>query len=258
MAQLDGKVAWITGGGTGIGAAGAAALAADGARIILSGRREAPLHQVAETIAAAGGAAIVEPLDVADAAAAQAVADRIAERFGRLDILVNSAGVNPTARHWSDVSVAGWDQVIRIDLDGAYYCCRAALPMMRAERDGLIINVSSWAGRHVSYVTGPAYTAAKHAMVAMNHSLNMEECANGIRATVICPAEVATPILDHRPVPVSAEDRARMLQPEDLGQTILFVARMPKHVCLNEILISPTWNRSYLGATDMRGPTAAD
>ncbi len=256
MGQLDGKVAWITGGGTGIGAAGAEAMAADGAEVIVSGRREAPLRETAETIRAAGGAAIVEPLDVADAAAVQAVADRIGERFGRLDILVNSAGLNPTKRHWSDVSIAGWDQVIRVDLDGAYYCCRAVLPMMRAQRGGLVINVSSWAGRHVGYVTGPAYTAAKHAMVAMNHSLNMEECANGIRACVICPAEVATPILDSRPVPVSAEDRAKMLQPEDLGQTILFVARMPSHVCLNEILISPTWNRAYLGAADMRRPAA--
>ncbi len=256
MGQLDGKVAWITGGGTGIGEAGARAMAADGATVILSGRREAPLAETAETIKAAGGAAVVEPLDVADAAAAQAVADRTRQRFGRLDILLNSAGLNPTKRHWSDVSIAGWDQVIRVDLDGAYYCCRAVLPIMRAQRDGLVINVSSWAGRHVSYVTGPAYTAAKHAMVAMNHSLNMEECANGIRACVICPAEVATPILDRRPVPVSAEDRAKMLQADDLGQTILFVARMPSHVCLNEILISPTWNRGYLGAADMRRPPA--
>ena len=256
MGQLDGKVAWITGGGTGIGEAGARAMAADGATVILSGRREAPLAETAETIKAAGGKAVVEPLDVADAAAAQAVADRTQQRFGRLDILLNSAGLNPTKRHWSDVSIAGWDQVIRVDLDGAYYCCRAVLPIMRAQRDGLVINVSSWAGRHVSYVTGPAYTAAKHAMVAMNHSLNMEECANGIRACVICPAEVATPILDRRPVPVSAEDRAKMLQADDLGQTILFVARMPSHVCLNEILISPTWNRGYLGAADMRRPPA--
>ncbi len=256
MGQLDGKVAWITGGGTGIGEAGARAMAADGATVILSGRREAPLAETAETIKAAGGAAVVEPLDVADAAAAQAVADRTRQRFGRLDILLNSAGLNPTKRHWSDVSIAGWDQVIRVDLDGAYYCCRAVLPIMRAQRDGLVINVSSWAGRHVSYITGPAYTAAKHAMVAMNHSLNMEECANGIRACVICPAEVATPILDRRPVPVSAEDRAKMLQADDLGQTILFVARMPSHVCLNEILISPTWNRGYLGAADMRRPPA--
>jgi NADP-dependent 3-hydroxy acid dehydrogenase YdfG len=117
---------------------------------------------------------------------------------------------------------------------------------MRAQKDGILIHTASWAGRFVSQVSGPAYTAAKHGVVAMSHSINMEECANGIRSSVICPAEVATPILDGRPVPVSAEDRSRMLQPEDLGALILFIAFQPKHVCLNEVLISPTWNRGYL------------
>jgi NADP-dependent 3-hydroxy acid dehydrogenase YdfG len=117
------------------------------------------------------------------------------------------------------------------------------LPLMRARRGGLIIHVSSWAGRFVSALTGAGYSATKHAVVAMSHSINQEEFANGIRSCCICPGEVATPILDKRPVPVSAEDRARMLQSDDLAETILFVARMPASVCVNEILISPTWNR---------------
>ncbi len=95
-------------------------------------------------------------------------------------------------------------------------------------------------------MSGPAYTAAKHAVVAMSHSINMEECVNGIRSTVLCPAEVATPILDKRPVPVTPEDRARMLQPDDMAALILFVATRPRHVCLNEVVISPTWNRGYV------------
>jgi NADP-dependent 3-hydroxy acid dehydrogenase YdfG len=111
-----------------------------------------------------------------------------------------------------------------------------------------MIHTASWAGRFVSPLSGPAYTAAKHAVVAMSHSINMEEFANGIRSSVICPAEVATPILDQRPRPISAEDRALMLQPDDLGELILFIATRPKHVCLNEVLISPTWNRGYLPA----------
>ena len=99
-------------------------------------------------------------------------------------------------------------------------------------------------------LSGPGYSAAKHALVAASHSINMEECSNGIRSCVICPGEVATPILEHRPVPVSAEERARMLQPEDLGDLVLFVATRPKHVCLNEVLISPTWNRGYIRQLD--------
>jgi NADP-dependent 3-hydroxy acid dehydrogenase YdfG len=88
-------------------------------------------------------------------------------------------------------------------------------------------------------------------MVVLTHSLNREECVNGIRACCINPAEVATPILEMRPIPPSPEERARMLQPEDLGRTIRFVAEMPPHVCINEILISPTWNRSFIGGPDL-------
>ena len=105
--------------------------------------------------------------------------------------------------------------------------------------------MSSWAGRYDSYVAGAIYGASKHAVLALNASINIEEGPNGIRACAICPAEVATTILDSRPVPPSAEERAEMLQPEDLAETVLFVARMPARACLNEILISPTANRSY-------------
>lgn len=116
---------------------------------------------------------------------------------------------------------------------------------MSRQGGGLVINISSWAGRYVGRLTGPAYTAAKHAVVAFTESLNIEESGNGIRACAICPGEFDTPILASRPVPPSAEIRARMLKAEDLGRTIRFVAEMPPHVCVNEILISPTHNRSF-------------
>ena len=246
MRDLTNKVAWITGAGSGIGAGTALAYASAGMRLVLSGRRLAELQAVAAQVAQAGGSARVAVLDVADAAAVQAVAAGIAATEGRLDVLVNSAGLNVRERNWKHVSTAGWDQVLRIDLDGTFYCCHAALPMMRAQQDGLIINVSSWAGRFVSTVTGPAYSAAKFGVNAMTESLNMEECVHGIRATAVCPGEVATPILDKRPIPVSAADKARMVQADDCGALMLFLARMPAHVCLNEVTISPTWNRGYV------------
>lgn len=124
--------------------------------------------------------------------------------------------------------------------------------MMRRQGGGLLIHIASWAGRYVSPLTGPAYAAAKHGMLAMSESLNQEECRNGIRSCCICPGEIATPILDKRPVPVSAQDKARMLQAQDLADTILYVARMPASVCVNEILISPTWNRGYVAALAAR------
>ena len=246
MRDLKGKVAWITGAGSGIGAGTALAYAGAGMRLVLSGRREAELQKVAVLVAQHGASARVAPLDVADADAVQAVAESIAQREGRLDVLVNSAGVNVPKRNWKHLQRESWEQVLRIDLDGTFYCCHAVLPMMRAQGDGLIINVSSWAGRHVSTLTGPAYCAAKFGVNAMTESLNIEEGLHGIRATAVCPGEVATPILDRRPVPVSAADRARMVQTDDCGELMLFLARLPVHVCINDLTISPTWNRGYV------------
>ena len=248
MQDLKGQVAWVTGAGTGIGEAAARALAAAGMKLVLSGRRESELNRVAQHIKQAGGEARVAPLDVTDAPAVEAVVQSIVNQEGRIDVAINSAGLNIPQRNWNQLSREGWDQVIRIDLDGAFYCCHAVLPVMRRQQGGLIVNVSSIAGKRVSPMTGPAYSAAKFGLNAMTDSINVENCIHGIRATAVCPGEVATPILEKRPVPVSQEDRARMLQPDDLGELMLFLARMPKHVCINEILITPTWNRGLVGA----------
>ncbi len=249
--MLRGKVAWITGAGSGIGRAGALELAAGGAQIVLSGRRADQLEEVAAEIGAAGANAETVPLDVADKAAVGAAAAGILDRHGRVDILVNSAGMNLPTRFWRNLTAESFERIVAVNLNGALYCTHAVLPAMRERKDGLVINISSWAGRFESYLTGPAYNASKHAMVAMTMSLNDEECVNGIRGCVICPGEVATPILKHRPKPPSPEEIARMLQAEDLGRTIRFVAEMPAHVCVNEILISPTWNRFFVGGSDI-------
>lgn len=251
MSSLKGKVAWITGAGTGIGLAGSQALAAAGAIVVMSGRRKEVLAPEAEKIRIKGGSAEVEALDVSNARAAKKVADAILARHGRIDILVNSAGLNTPNRYWKNQTVEGWDEVIGINLDGSFYTTQAVMASMRARKDGLIINVSSWSGVYHPKLTGAAYNASKHAVIAMTETINMEECVNGIRACSVCPAEVATPIMDRRPIPPSAEDRARMLQPEDLGNTIRFIAEMPAHACINQIIISPTWNRLYVGGAEL-------
>jgi len=219
--------------------------------VVMSGRRAEVLEAEAARIRANGHRAAVEPLDVSDADDVAKVSAAILARHGRVDILVNSAGLNVPQRFWKNQTVPGWNEVMRINLDGSYYCCAAVLPAMRARKDGLIINVSSWSGRFDTYMTGPAYNAAKHGVVAMTSHLNQEECLNGIRACALCPAEVATPIMEKRPVKPSDEDIARMLQPDDLGRTILWIAEQPPHVCVNEVLISPTWNRIFIGAPDL-------
>jgi NADP-dependent 3-hydroxy acid dehydrogenase YdfG len=248
MSNLSGKVAWITGAGSGIGEAGAVALAGAGAAVVLTGRRQDALERVAGRIAAAGGRAQVEPADVTDARRVNAIAVTIRDKLGRLDIVVNNAGNNLRERHWADLTPERIDAILGANLSSAFYVAAAALPIMRAQKDGVIIHTASWAGRFVSLLTGPGYTAAKHGLVAASHSINMEECIHGIRSTVICPGEVATPILERRPVPVTEEEKAQMVQAEDVGDLILYVATRPKHICLNEVLISPTWNRSYVGA----------
>ena len=245
MGQLDGKVAWVTGAGSGIGEAAALALAKAGARVTLTGRRTAPLEAVAKRIEAAGGQALVAGGDVSDQAVAGKVVEAIEARFGRLDILVNNAGTNITARRWDQLTPGGIDQVIGVNLSAAFYCAAAALKPMRRQRDGVLIHTASWAGKYISPLSGPAYTAAKHAVVAMSQTINMEDYVNGIRSCVMLPAEIATPILDTRPKPPSAEERARMLQPQDMADLILFIATRPASVCLNEVVISPTANRIY-------------
>ena len=246
MASLTGKVAWVTGAGSGIGQAAAIALAKEGATVVLTGRRKEPLEETAATIKKAGGKAVVKPADLMKAAAVGRVAKGIDQKFGRCDILVNNAGLNIPDRKWNELTAAGAEMVIDGNLSSAFYCSSAVLPMMRKRKDGVLIHTSSMAGRYPSTLSGAAYSAAKHGVVAMSHTINMEECVNGIRSCVVCPGEVATPILDRRPIPVSKEERARMAQSEDVGDLIRYVACAPAHVCINEVWITPTWNRGYI------------
>ena len=242
---LKGKTAWITGGGSGIGLAGGLELARMGARIVISGRSHETLAAAEKAIKALGSCEAIA-LDVGNK---QAVA-KAAERIGRVDILVNSAGINDPKRNFFNVSTEAWDRIVAINLSGMFYCVHAVLPGMRSRKDGLIVNVSSWAGRYPSTLTGPAYNATKHAVVALTESINMEEGDKGIRATSVLPGEVATPILEKRPVPPTPEVRAKMLQAEDLGRTIAFIASLPARACINEVIISPTYNRFYFGGLE--------
>jgi NADP-dependent 3-hydroxy acid dehydrogenase YdfG len=223
-------------------------LAADGWTVAISGRRIDVLADAAKRIGdKTSGKVDVFPVDVGRADDVEAVARSILAKHGQIDLLVNNAGLNVPKRSWKELEIAGWDQIVEVNLSGVLYAIHAVLPAMRVRKSGSIINIASWAGRIVSQMTGPAYTATKHAIVALTHSFNMEECRNGLRACCLSPGEVATPILKQRPMPPSEEVMSKMLQPEDVGRTIAFVANMPPHVCVNEILISPVANRAFLG-----------
>ena len=249
MTNLAGKIAWVTGAGSGIGEAAAVTLAEAGATVVLTGRRREPLEDVAHRINARG-TAHVQPADLTVAEQVQRVGDYIRATFNRLDILVNNAGVNILERHWSQLTPERIDTLLQGNLTSALYCVTVALPFMRAQKDGVLIHTASMAGRFIGNLSGPIYTVAKHGVVAMSHGLNMQECIHGIRSTVFLPGEVATPILDKRPKPVSAEERAQMVQPEDCGDLIRYIACLPKHLVMNEVHLSPTWNRGYVAALE--------
>lgn len=247
MSSVAGKRVWITGGGTGVGAGSALLLAERGAEVIVSGRRADKLDDVVAQITAKGGKASAIAVDMGDVAAVEQAAAKI----GQVDILLASAGLNVPNRSLDKLGTADWDTVVNVNLNGVYYPIHAVLPQMRARRDGLVMIVSSWAGRHVGRLTGAAYTATKHAVVALSETINCEEGGNGIRSTVIMPGEIATDILKARPTPPSQADMDRMLQVDDLAETVRYVAEMPAHVCVNEILLSPTWNRFYQGFSEV-------
>ncbi len=248
MSSLKGKIVWINGAGTGIGLAGAEALADGGATVIMSGRRADVIEAAAKKIKGA----VALPLDIAKEADVAAAHAEIEKKHGIVDILVNSAGGNLPKRKFDELTPESWRMMIDMNLNGAFFSARIVLPGMRKKKNGLIINIASIAGKRVSQVSGMAYTAAKHAMVAFSEAINQEECANNIRACAISPGEVATPIMDKRPIPPSVEERSRMLQPEDLGRIIRFVAETPAHVAIHEMLVVPTWNRSVLGGADLK------
>ncbi|HET7764931.1 MAG TPA: SDR family oxidoreductase [Burkholderiales bacterium] len=251
MSGLKGKIAWVTGGGSGIGQASAVELAKAGAAVVVSGRRAEALAETQRLIEQAGARADAEVVDIADREAVERAAQAILSRHGRVDVLVNCAGVNIPKRFFKDLAASEWDRVVEANLNGALYCILAVLPSMRARRDGVVINIGSWFARYQGYVGGAAYNASKQALTGLTHQINMEEGMHGIRACVVHPGETVTPMQRARPKPPSPEDQARMLRMEDLGRVVRFVAESPSHVCVNEIVVTPTWNRLILGGGEM-------
>ena len=233
--NLKDKVVWITGAGGGMGQHISLTLSKLHTKVILSDINEQSLKKVSQKCTYYSS---IKPLDITKINHVKTVVKEIENDYGQLDIVINAAGMNLQNRDW--------DQVFKVNINGMFYCCKSALQLMKKQNDGLIINISSWAGNHISYLYGTSYIASKHAINAMTETINMKYCNVGIRACSICPGEASTPLLDQKPVPLSQEEKDLMLQVEDISETVAFIAQREKHVCVNQITISPTHNRLYL------------
>ncbi len=243
--NLNHKTAIITGASSGIGRATALLLAESGVQIALVSRRGEQLQQLADQILAGGGTAIAIPTDITDCQQVQTMVQTVLDKFGRIDILVNSAGlidVAPTV----EASVERWQELIQVNLLGTMYCCHAVAPVMQEQRQGHIVNVSSVAGRTASAGVS-AYNASKWGVGAFSEALRQELCKSGVRVTVVEPGWVKTPLYDEIASGAMQERISRWqegigepLLPEDVAGAIGFALSQPQRVNVNEILLRPT------------------
>jgi NAD(P)-dependent dehydrogenase (short-subunit alcohol dehydrogenase family) len=238
--DLQGKNVLVTGGGSGIGLGVALALADAGCRVAISGRGADRLQNAAARHAG-GNAILTRTCDVADRENVERLVAWTIEQLGPLDIVVNSAGINVARRKMSDLAPQDFDRVLAVNCTGLYNVLHAVLPGMRQRGGGLIVSISSVAGKRALPLAGPAYAASKFAATALATAVGLEERVHGIRITSICPGEVDTPILEQRPVPVPAEKRAQMVHPEDIGHCVVALARLPANVIVPELIITPLY-----------------
>lgn len=235
---LKDKVALVTGAGSGIGRAICQRLAQEECLIVLVGRERSKLDETVARLPKTAKTLICDA-DISNNSQVVRIVGSVQHHFSRLDLLVNAAGVNVTQRSLADCSVEDFEKVIAIDLTGAFLITKAFIPMMREQKHATVINIGSDAGWRGNSYAGVAYISAKFGLRGLTEAINAEERHNGIRATSIYPGEVDTPILDKRPKPPSAEQRAVMLQPEDVAECVALAALMPPRAIVEDLVIRP-------------------
>jgi len=239
VSTLQDKTAIVTGAGSGIGEKTAEMLAAEGAKVILVGRRLEPLEAVAARISALGGQATAHSADLTGGDQAAAVAAFALKTYGRIDVLVNNAGFSSKVRSVRFVQPDEWDAVFKVNMRGVYRLTQACLPGMIERGEGTIITTSSMSALKPGILGGSPYSAAKAAVRAFSHALNSELRDRGIRATVVVPGEVDTPILKDRPQVPDEQARGTMMQPEDVARCIHLAATLPQRTVIEELVVMP-------------------
>ncbi|MER6160079.1 SDR family oxidoreductase [Streptomyces sp. NPDC001868] len=239
-APLDGKTALVTGAGTGIGRETALMLAEEGATVVLVGRRRHILDEVAAVVEDAGGRALAYSAHIENADEVRELVAWTREAAGAVDILVNNAG---GAGKVVDVRWTGedeWNAVLGVNLTAVYLLTQAVLPDMLERGGGSVITISSLAALRPTLLGGAPYGAAKAGVRNFMTYLHNTYRGDHIRATCILPGEVDTPILDSRAAPPGAEQRALMVQPQDVAQAVLLCATLPPRTVVEELVIAPT------------------
>lgn len=240
---LAGKVALVTGASSGIGEATAVALASAGARVVVAARRAERLADLVGRIECSGGAAFAAPGDVADESVAAAVVESAARRWSRLDIVVNSAGVLK-AGGVENADIAEWRRVIEINLMSVLYVSRAAVPHLRAQGGGDIVNISSTAGRRAAGIFGP-YSTSKFGLTGLSEGMRQELGAAGVRVAIVEPGATTTEVAEGLSNP---QLRAAMRQhvgkegamaPSDVADAVVFIVSLPRRANVSQLLIRP-------------------
>ena len=238
--DLRNQAVLVVGASSGIGRDTAVLFAQEGARVMASARREERLRGLQEELAAAGREIEIHPADASDDAQMGQLAAHTRERFGKIDVMVFATGTNTPDRSMQRLNNEIWDMMIRTNLNGAYYASRAVLSGMREAGSGHLIYVSS-ISELVPDISGAAYQASKRGLLGLAHAIRVEEKENGIRTCVVCPGLVETEILEKRPVKPSAEVLAKALQPIDVAEVIVSVAKLPARAVVPELQILPTY-----------------
>ncbi|MED5414678.1 MAG: SDR family oxidoreductase, partial [Candidatus Latescibacterota bacterium] len=220
MSDLRDQIAVIVGSSSGMGCAAAVSYAEQGAKVVLAARSVDKLEELATQI---GDDALVCPTDVEDSAQVESLIQKTIDTFGRVDILVYATGTNIPDRSLENLSYETWNMMISTNLTGAFHCTKAVLPVMRQQKAGLIIYLSSGCVQSPD-VSGVSYQASKCGLSGLAHGTFKEEQANGIRTTVIFPGLCDTPLVFKRPTPTPPEVMAKALQPQDVADACLFVA----------------------------------
>jgi NAD(P)-dependent dehydrogenase (short-subunit alcohol dehydrogenase family) len=233
-APLQDKVAVVTGGNRGIGAAIARKLASMAAKVVICGRHQPQLDAVSTSIRAAGGECVGVVCDVSNMASVDRLGETVRQSYGRIDVLVNNAGVGAFSGPLHALPPDQWDQVMNTNLRGVYYCIRAFAPVMIERNAGDIINISSIASKN-PLPNGAVYAASKWGLNGLSYSVAEELRTHNIRVSVVCPGSVDTDLSPH-----AGKDKSRMLKPEDVAHVIEMIVTQAPQSFASEIVLRPT------------------